>query len=89
MRRFRECFEFGDGTIWNGPKLSWQLALDLEARAECVTRVREEYFILHVEIAEGKLQVCASHQRERPFEADEHEHQEWALTTVLALLDWN
>ena len=64
----------------------------MEKRAEAVSRVRDEWFMLHVECTDGKLQVCASHRRtnrddDEDYE-EEHVYEPWLLDQVLALLDW-
>ena len=60
--------------------------LDLEKHAEAVTRIREEFFYIHVECIGGMLQVCASHTRKD--EGEIRSIDAWELDEVLALLDW-
>ena len=75
---------------YNNGSLSWRCSLDLEHRAEAVTRFSHEWFILHVECTEGKLQVCTSYRRENPDPDayEENTYEPLELSNVLALLDW-
>ena len=75
---------------YNNGSLSWRCSLDLEHRAEAVTRFSHEWFILHVECTDGKLQVCTSYRRENPDEDayEEYTYEPRFLHNVLALLEW-
>ena len=79
-----EADEFSRDGDASTQKYSWTTeALDFENRVEFATRLRENWFHLHAEYADGKLKVSASNRLEpgEPVESVELHH-------VLALLDW-